>query len=411
MSRNRKRKRVLYVVLKSWTWIGGEGGRFLMWLRICIVALMASSIGCSSVDILKADVDTSIEELLAGRAFSSADQPADLVKREAVLSLSPEMQEFLSNHVDRRAGSSLKVQQLAYAIISRGAFGLEYDDTTRTASETFRVRRGNCLSFSNMFFAMAREVGLNVAFQEVDIPPDWTFKEQTYLLNRHVNIVVNLGRHAPQVVDFNIEDFRFTFDMRAISEDRALAHFFNNKGVERLHRGDSAGAFGYFRKAIIDCDRKFSPAWTSLGTLYVREGLPAHAEAAYLQALEVDRLDLVAMSNLVALYSGQGDHQRAARYRNKVISHRKQNPYYRFHLAREAFFAQDYDAAIGHLRYGIRKRPFEDQFAFLLGLVYLQQGDEKLARRWMARAEELAASDSLKRNYSSKMDLLLSGSP
>lgn len=382
-----------------------------MWLRICIVALMSLGIGCSSVESLRSEVDISLEELLIGAPFESADQSVDLVKQEAVLSLSPEMLQFLSNHVDRNAGSSLKVQQLAYAIISRGTFGLEYDDTTRTASETFRVRRGNCLSFSNMFFAMAREVGLKVSFQEVDIPPDWTFKEETYLLNRHVNITVNLGRHAPQVVDFNIEDFRFSFDMRAISENRALAHFYNNKGVERLHRGDSAGAFRYFRKAIVDCDRKFSPAWTSLGTLYLREELPAQAEAAYLQALEVDRLDLVAMSNLVALYTAQGDHQRAARYRNKVTSHRKQNPYYRFHLAREAFFAQDYDTAIGHLKYGIRKRPFEDQFAFLLGLVYLQQGDERLARRWMARAEQLAASEALKRNYSSKMDLLLSGSP
>ncbi len=381
-----------------------------LWFRICLVVLMTFGIGCSSVESPRGDGEITIEELLAGDAFESAAQPSDLVKQEEVLSLSPEMQDFLREHVDRGAGSSLKVQQLAYAIISRGTFGLEYDDTTRTASETFRVRRGNCLSFSNMFFAMAREVGLKVAFQEVDIPPDWTFKEETYLLNRHVNIRVNLGRHAPQVVDFNLEDFRFTFDMRVISENRALAHFFNNKGVERLHLEDSAGAFRYFRKAIVDCDRKFSPPWTSLGTLYLRVHLPAHAEAAYLQALEVDRLDLVAMSNLVALYTAQGHHQRAAQYRNKVISHRKQNPYYRFHLAREAFFAQDYDGAIDHLKYGIRKRPLEDQFAFLLGLVYLQQGNERLARRWMAKAEELAASDALKRNYSSKMELLLTDS-
>ena len=49
-----------------------------------------------------------------------------------------------------------------------------YDEITRTASETFRARRGNCLSFSNMFVAMARDVGLDVQFQEVEIPPDWT---------------------------------------------------------------------------------------------------------------------------------------------------------------------------------------------------------------------------------------------
>ena len=33
--------------------------------------------------------------------------------------------------------------------------------------------RGNCLSFSSMFVAMAREADLTAYFQEVYIPPNW----------------------------------------------------------------------------------------------------------------------------------------------------------------------------------------------------------------------------------------------
>jgi Flp pilus assembly protein TadD len=95
-------------------------------------------------------------------------------------------------------------------------------------------------------------------------------------------------------------------------------------------------------------------------------------------------------------------------FQKRVVRHRNQNPYYRYQLAREAFLAQDYDAAISHLKFAIRKRDQEDQFHFLLGLSYLQKGNEGAARRSLARAEELAATDTLKHNYSNKIDMLLS---
>jgi len=39
--------------------------------------------------------------------------------------------------------------------------------------------------------------------------------------------------------------------------------------------------------------------------------------------------------------------------------HRMRNPYYRYNLARDALSAGDWDAAIGLLKYTIRKRPAE----------------------------------------------------
>jgi len=42
---------------------------------------------------------------------------------------------------------------------------------------------------------------------------------------------------------------------------------------------------------------------------------------------------------------------------------------------------------------------------------YLKKGDPKAARRWISRAEEVAATDALKRRYASKMDILLPPPP
>jgi tetratricopeptide (TPR) repeat protein len=373
---------------------------------------MTLALGCASGPM---SVDRSAitpDELLAGAALGVQRDSYELIGEEKVLALSAEMRDFLDSHVDRRAIGPSRLRQLAWAITGEAKPAWDYDDKTRTAAETFRARRGNCLSFSNMFVAMARNLNLDVHFQEVDIPPDWTRVDGAFVLNRHVNVLVYLGWGAEdQVVDFNIDDFKSSYDTRLISDARALAHFNNNMGVERMQAGDTASALAYFRRAIDDNDRRFAPAWINLGILYLRSGHAAHAEAAYLQALRVNRRDFVAMSNLANLYERQGNAERAAKYRKKVTYHRKRNPYYRHLLAREAFAAKDYDAAISHLRYAIRKKETEDQFYYLLGLAHLAKGNDRIARRWLERAEAVAATDALKGKYRGKIDDILSAAP
>jgi Flp pilus assembly protein TadD len=377
-------------------------------MRVRVVVLLVTlALGCASAPWERDRTDVTREELLAGAPLGIAPDPAAIVDEDEVIAVSPEMREFLDDHVARTTGRILRLRQLASAIITEGTFGLQYDETTRTAAETFHARRGNCLSFSNMFVAMARQEGLKASFQEVETPPDWSFRDDAFVLNRHVNVLLDLGREGEHVVDFNMDDFRTSYDRRTISDARALAHYYNNVAVERMRTDDIASALTYFRRAL-DNDPSFSPAWTNLGTLYHRQGHGRYAEAAYLQALRADGRDLVAMSNLAGLYEERGDARRADRYRSRVQDHREHNPYYRFQLARAAFEARDYDGAIAHLKYAIRRNKNEDQFYFLLGMSYMKKGDENAARRWLSRAEEVAATDALKRRYADKIDILLS---
>jgi Flp pilus assembly protein TadD len=385
-------------------------GSLVRWIGVALVCLVVAAPGCTSSRLMVSSVRITPDELLSGGALGEAAKtPGPVVAEQDVLAVSAEMREFLNRHVERKAGDELKLHQLVSAIMDSRTFGVTYDTTTRTASETFRTRKGNCLSFSSMFVAMARDVGLRAQFQEVDIPPDWTLDKDTYVLNQHVDVRVDLRPTGVRAVDFNIADFRASYEMHTIPDARALAHYYNNVGVERMQAGDTASALECFRRAILVTDRKFSPAWGNLGTLYLRTGHPGHAEAAYLQALSADRGDLVAMSDLARLYERLGDPERAGEYRKKVIHHRWLNPYYRYELAREAYLSHHYDTAIGHLKYAVRKRPREDQFCYLLGLSYLKDGNARAAERWLARAKEVAAGDPLKRQYARKMDRLLGG--
>lgn len=377
-------------------------------LRAFLVSLLVPAAACTSWRGNPAGAGITPEELLAGSSLGAAQEsPLTIATAQEVLAVSPEMKEFLAAHVDRKGSDNLKLYQLVSAIMDARTFGVAYDNTTHTASETFHIRRGNCLSYSNMFVAMARYIGLNAEYQEVDVPPDWTLDKDTYVLNQHVNVHVELKPARARVVDFNIGDFRSSYEMQAISDARALAHYYNNNGVERMQAGDTSSALACFRKALADNDREFSPAWTNLATLYLRNGLLAQAKAAYLQALKVDSGDLVAMSDLARLYEQLGDRVRAAAYKKKVIHHRWLNPYYRYELARRAYEAHDFDGAISHLRFAIRKRPKEDQFYFLMSLCYLGKGDTRTAQRYLLQAKAVAATDALKRKYSSKIDTLL----
>lgn len=347
------------------------------------------------------------DEVLAGKILGATDDPTTSIEGSAVLALSDEMRAFLKQHVNRGGTDVFRLQQLTDAIMGTTHIRLQYDENTRTAAETFRLQLGNCLSFTTMFVALARGVGLKADFQEVDIPPDWTTRKDVFVLNRHVNIIVDVGAAGTRAVDFNVGDFKTTYSVEKIPDKRAIAHFFNNMGVERMQEGEIADAVAFFRRSIAETEGGFSPAWTNLGTLYRKHRHFEYAEVAYLQALKADKEDVVAMSNLVSLYEAKSDRERADEYRKRVDKHRMLNPHLRFSLARSAFAEGDFDAAISHLKYTIRKVKDEGEYYFLLGVCYLMKGDEEKARHWVAKAERVAETDEERLRYSTKMDALI----
>jgi len=344
--------------------------------------------------------------LLDANPLAAGVEIADLSQVD-ILELSPAMIAFLNRWVDPNQSEYSRLWNLLYAVMGDGTFDLIYDDLTRTAQETFHDQRGNCLSFTNMFVAMSRRLGLDSNYQEVLVPPDWSVSGQTFIFNLHINVQVDLDGHSDQMVDFNMYDFRIKYDRRIVSDSRARAHYFNNMGVEYMLKGDTLLAFANYRESI-RVDSSFSPAWVNLGILNNREGYPNYAEAAYLQALDAGDTEMIALSNLAALYEQEGRPELAAQYQQKVESHRMRNPYYHYQLARTAFDNEEYEAAIAHLKVAIRKNKNDDIFYYLMSLSYFNSGEKEAAKRWMKKAEDVAEADDDKKKYHRKLDVLLS---
>jgi len=323
-----------------------------------------------------------------------------------ILEMTPEMVAFLENAIKGARNRYARMKRLIYAIMGSDNFELIYDDTTRTARQTFEDRRGNCLSFTNMFVAMARYLEIQASYQEVDIPPDWSLAGESFLFSQHVNVHVDLGADEIRIVDFNMYDFNTTYERRIVSDQRARAHYFSNMVVEYMLAGDNGKAYANFRQAILE-DDSFEPAWVNMGILHRREKLPAYAEAAYTRALEINQFDPVAMSNLASLYDEAGLTEKAQQYRDWVQSHRMKNPYYRYYLARDAVAEGSYQSAIDHLNYAIRQRDNESRFYSLLSVSYLMSGDKKAAERWMKKAEEVATQEVDRQRYHHKLEWLM----
>ena len=89
------------------------------------------------------------------------------------LALNDEMRQFLDKHVGHLDDPTQRLNHLVHVIFSEKLLNLEYDNSrTRTAIETFQSKNGNCISFTAMFVAMARYLGIDAQFQEVTNFPD-----------------------------------------------------------------------------------------------------------------------------------------------------------------------------------------------------------------------------------------------
>jgi tetratricopeptide (TPR) repeat protein len=222
------------------------------------------------------------------------------------LAVSPPMKQFVGNFAHENMARGRKAWNLAYAALDPILFNFEYDSSlTLTATDTFRLRTGNCLSFSNMFVAMAREAGLNAWFQEVKLPREWSNVNQTFLVSMHVNAVVK-DVSSEMTVDISGARRAEWVKIRRLSDAEAEAQYYNNHGANALVENDLATAFAYLVKALEIAP--YTPyIWSNLGVVYNRNGQVEDAKIAYLNALEINPAEIVALNNLQEIYVEEGD--------------------------------------------------------------------------------------------------------
>ena len=351
------------------------------------------------------------EELLSGHVLFGHPVESSDIREEHILALNDEMRDYVAVRVGDDPQARSRLRKLIRGMIDDGLLTLDYDpNLTYTAIETFRNRQGNCLSFSILFAALAREADLNTTFQMVEIPPSFRADGELILLNNHINVRVTGVRRdinfaGDYVVDFNTAEYNGNYDTRKVDDNYAIALYFSNIAVEAMRAGQWETAFRYLKKGI-ETDPGIAGLWVNLGVLYARHDYHDLAVQAYQEALSIQRSNKSALVNMANAMHHLGRDEEAAQYSNKVEYYRNRHPYYHYYLAQTAYQDNRLDDAMAHLAQAIKLKKDEHQFYFLRGLVHQQRKSYDLAERDYEKARDTAENAQLVSGYTRKLEAL-----
>lgn len=361
--------------------------------------------GCSQTRTIVAEAEVYSPQVLLQEQRIFADTEVPEVEDVDLLYVDPYMKQFVRDYVPKSGTKKYRFKMLTEAVIGHATLGIKYNPVaTLTAAETFRQEQGNCLAFSSLMVALAREAGFEAHYKEVIVPPVWEESDGTQILARHVAAVADFVK-VQQMVDFNLPMLNKGFDVKRLSDEEAKALYYNNIAVDHMLAKDNPSAYAYLRRAL-EIDPENPDIWTNLGVVFNRFEMWKEAETAFIHSLSMGRHE-VATTNLAKLYEHTGQKEKAEVLNAEIQRFRMKNPYHRFELAKEAFLAANYDFARKQLEKAVRLKETEHRFHFLLGSTYARLGDKEKARISFKRANELADTD-IRELYQDKMSRLMS---
>lgn len=321
-----------------------------------------------------------------------------------VLAIPDEMREAFREKVLVTRSPEQRLYRLVDFMFKPDGLGLKYTpDVTSTVAESYRTRRVNCMAFTMMAVALAREAGFVAYAQQIDRVMAWDLTGDVVTQSLHANAVVVLngrkfmldiaaGRLSAPVMDYRISD------------EHLLALFYGNRAMEALAGGHVAEALTWQQEALRQ-DQGDATLWNNAGVLRQRLGDPAAAESMYLEALKRDSSLTSALSNLVAFYQRQG-HLRKAHYWQQYAERAlRRDPYYQFTQGRRDEAAGDYRGAIGYYKRAISLYKREHLFHFYLARAYYEMGSLKNADQELGLAAVLSEGTDQQR-YQAKQDAL-----
>lgn len=299
-----------------------------------------------------------------------------------IMAVPPGTLERLEVRIGRLARSPERRLDLLIDFISQeSGLNLTYRSVpTLDISATINEGRGNCLSFTLLFISLARALGLDVHAREVDLPPEWSTSSADGLIFRigHVNVgVTTPSRHA--TVDFEPDPMlsrrlAAPWRGRPISDERALAHFYNNRAAELISENRLTLADQWVVRAI-ELDPGFAAAWNTRGVIARRLEQFETARAAFVQALDLQPGDASILFNLIGIELQLGQEASASRYSARLESLHPNDPYFHWTVGRHHERLGQHLRAARLYRLAIAQMPDEQRFHASLARVLFETGD------------------------------------
>lgn len=194
-----------------------------------------------------------------------------------------------------------RLRRLQTAFFDDKVFPFRYANRgTYTAAEAFARREGNCLSFTNLFVAMGRSLGIPVTTALVTRAQASEKEGDLIIVNNHVVAAYPYGTEW-DYFDFDRRPHERPKVYKPLDDLWITALYLNNRGADELRAGHPDIALRYFDYAT-RLAPGFPPAWGNLGVARRRLGDIQGALDAYARALAISADDPTILGNLASLY-------------------------------------------------------------------------------------------------------------
>lgn len=361
-------------------------------VAVCVLALS----GCATTQ------PTAAGEATPWRDNTFSWRPGIVtVSQEDLFKLDPELLQAVQAPAEHGLSPSQKLKHLLGVVFGAESRRFNYAaGHSTTASETWRLKRGDCLSLTVLTYSVARALDMPVQMQEVDTPTLFDRRGGLDFVNQHVNVLFKRAHRSITedaeakdiVVDFE-PDFASPKPGRALSERSIYARYLNNIATEHLARGAPALAYAHY-KAAIEADPRYAASYGNLALLYRNSSLNAEAEQLLNHAVRLAQTGDVPVHAMQQLLAEQGRDGEARRYESILQSRQSRDPYYWIRLGVRNLEAGDNRRAISALEQARDMTGnFREVHAFL-ALAYWRAGEQARANQELTVLASLGASES-----------------
>jgi Flp pilus assembly protein TadD len=350
---------------------------------------MKPLVGLLALSVLSALSACSTLEEPPGRAVSAESWTARLARRGVTpsevpnpMASTPEMA-LAASGLAGGGTDDERLERLHRTLLDGRTFSFEYErDTTFTSVEAFEARRGNCVSFTNLFIALGRSLGIRL--QAALIRARGASERAGDLVMVAVRRVS--GGNTVRVYDFYPSVEESSGPLVFLDDFEVAAVRSSNVGVEHLGRSENAEARRELEIAV-KLGPRIGDFWANLGLAASRAGDGRAALAAYRRGLEVDPGSPPLRQNLAALYLEQ--HRPAeARALLDSMDATRASPYVFLVRGDLELAGGDYKQAISHYRKAAGADPKLVEPWLAIARAELARGRPAAARKALDKALE-----------------------
>lgn len=334
--------------------------------------------------------------------------PSERIDVDNIFAVSEEMQSFLDHEVAHKVFADGKVVALVNALYNKDRKKFSYDSVqTRTAAEVFHQRTGNCLSYTIMTAALARQLRLPIQFHTVSFGEVWDRNDKIEFLIGHVNVTIGdpsiTSHDQAKLIDFGAFDGARGDILDDVGEDVIVAMYLNNRAAEALAKNNLNDAY-WWARAAVEHAPAFLGAYNTLGVVYGRHHNLAESERVFRRVLEREPDNVLALSNQVQTLANLGRTEESRSLAHRLAEIQPSPPYLFFNRGLAAMKSGDFKTAKIEFTKEVNRASYNHQFHFWLALANYYLGNVSETRKQLTVAMENSPNAAQHDLYAAKLE-------